>query len=272
MGTNPFPVLRPRDGFSGQNAHLRPAVREYQRLAGEVSELDVTVDGLYGNGSVAVTRALQRRYGFHDDGVVRPALVRWLRHLREHPESRVEPASGVTLAQLLAVVGDRNADHARRHLDGLNRAMATYDISTPLRRAHFLAQVCHESGGLVWNEELASGADYEGRRDLGNTEPGDGRRFKGRGLIQLTGRANYRQYAAHCRERGDAPDFEAEPARVADPPHAAAVAGWYWDSRELNDHADADDVVTVTRRVNGGTNGLDDRERYLRLAKAALGA
>ena len=268
--TNPAPALRHRDGSPGQNA--RPAVREYQGLADEVSKLDVAVDGFYGNDSAAVTQALQRRYGFHDDGGVRPALVRWLRHLRGHPEDRGVSHAGVTLAQLLAVVGDRNADHARRHLDGLNLAMTAYGISTPLRRAHFLAQVCHESGGLRWSEELASGAAYEGRRDLGNTEAGDGRRFKGRGLIQLTGRSNYRQYAARCRERGDALDVEAEPERVADPPHAAAVAGWYWDSRRINAPADADDVVAVTKKINGGTNGLDDRKRYLALAKAALGA
>jgi predicted chitinase len=268
----PFPVLRLRDGFSGQNTHLRPAIREYQQLADAVSELNVTVDGMYGNDSIAVTQVLQRRYGFHDDGVVRPALVRWLRHLKDHPEDRIEAPAGVTLAQLVQIVGDRNEAHARRHLDGLNSAMETYDISTPLRRAHFIAQVCHESGGLRWNEELASGAAYEGRRDLGNTEPGDGRRFKGRGLIQLTGRANYRQYTAHCRDLGEEMDFEAEPERVAEPPHAARVAGWYWDSRRINRLADDDDVVAVTKKINGGTNGLDDRKRYLARAREVLRA
>lgn len=266
----PFPILRYRDGFTGQNEHLRDEIRTYQRLVNAVSELDLVVDGWYGSDGVAATQALQRRYGFYDDGVVRPALVRWLRHLEAHPEGREEPASSLTLGQLLAVVGERNAAHARAHLDGLNRAMARYDISTPLRRAHFLAQVAHESGGLRWNEELADGSAYEGRRDLGNTEPGDGRRFKGRGLIQLTGRANYRQYTRDLRARGDDVDLEATPTLVSQPPYAADVAGWYWDSRSINGPADRDDVVAVTKKVNGGTNGLSDREWYLARAKRAL--
>lgn len=273
---SPFPVLHLRDGFTGQNEHLRPFIKEYQQLVNAVSEFDVKVDGWYGDDSAAVTRVVQRRYGFHDDGVVRPALVRWLRYLEDHPEERVEPAGGVTLAQLLAVVGERNEAHARRHLDGLNAAMEAYEITTPLRRAHFLAQVAHESGGLRFSEELwgptAAQRRYEGRADLGNDQPGDGFRFRGRGLIQLTGRANYRQYARHRQRLGDGLDLEANPDLVGQPPLAADVAGWFWDSRDLNDLADRDDVEAVTRRINGGLNGLDDRKRYLRLAKEALGA
>ncbi|HLT45796.1 MAG TPA: peptidoglycan-binding protein [Rubricoccaceae bacterium] len=273
----PFPVLQLRDGFTGQNEHLRPFITELQQLLNDVSEFTVKVDGWYGNDSAAVVRVLQRRYGFYDDGVVRPALVRWLRHLEDHPEERVEPAEGVTLVQLLQIVGERNEAHARRHLDGLNAAMKTYAITTPLRRAHFLAQVAHESGGFRFSEELWGPTDaqrrYEGRADLGNDQPGDGFRFRGRGLIQLTGRANYRAYTRHRRALGDADvDFEATPDLVGQPPLAADVAGWYWDSRGVNDPADRDDVEAVTRKINGGLNGLDDRKRYLRLAKQALGA
>ena len=268
----PFPVLRLRDGFTGQNEHLRPFIKEYQQLVTEISEFTLADDGWYGNDSSAVTRALQRRYGFFDDGTVRPALGRWFRFLENHPAERINPADGITLVQLLQIVGERNEAHARRHLDGLNGAMTTYSITTPLRRAHFLAQVAHESGGLRWNEELASGAAYEGRADLGNTQPGDGPRFKGRGLIQLTGRFNYRQYTQHRHSLGDAGvDFEETPTLVAEPPYAADVAGWYWDNRDINDAADADDEVRVTRLINGGTRGLDDRRRLLGLAKNALG-
>jgi len=266
-----FPTLRLRDGFNGQNEHLRPFVEEYQQLVNDTSEFDLLVDGWYGNDSFVASRALQRRYGFYDDGTVRSALVRWLRHLADHPEDPIKPPGGVTLFQLLEIVGERNEAHARRHLDGLNEAMKTYKITTPLRRAHFLSQVAHESGGLKWDEELASGAAYEGRLDLGNTEPGDGRRFKGRGLIQLTGRSNYRQYTEHRRNLGETSiDFEQTPEIVSEPPFAANVAGWYWDSRKINALADRDDVKAVTRKINGGLNGLNDRKRYLGLAKQSL--
>ena len=137
-----------------------------------------------------------------------------------------------------------------------------------MRQAHFLAQIGHESGELRYNEELASGEDYDGRSDLGNTQAGDGRRFKGHGLIQLTGRANYTEYGKAINKDllpGDAPTLVAN-----DPSMAVDVACWFWKSRRLNRYADNDDVLTVTKRINGGTNGLDARERLLARAKTIL--
>ncbi len=135
----------------------------------------------------------------------------------------------------------------------------------PLRLAHFLAQVAHESGGFRYMEEIASGQAYEGRADLGNTQAGDGKRYKGRGPIQLTGRANYRLFG---RDLGI--DFEQHPEIVAFPSIGMMVACRYWTMRGLNELADADDVLAITRRVNGGTNGLDDRKAYLAKAKDLL--
>lgn len=146
----------------------------------------------------------------------------------------------------------------------LEEACIRFGIDTTLRKAHFLAQVAHESGAGRWMEELASGAAYEGRRDLGNTEPGDGRRFKGRGLIQLTGRANYRAYSQAIY--GDDRAIQ-DPAMVARLPDAALAAGWFWQAKGLNALADRDSLELVTRRVNGGLNGLADRARYLHMAK-----
>jgi putative chitinase len=148
--------------------------------------------------------------------------------------------------------------------------MVARQIDTHLRRAHFLAQVGCESGELRFMEEIASGQDYEGRRDLGNTQPGDGQRFKGRGLIQLTGRANYTEYG---RALGREAEVLAYPELVAtDKALCADLAGWYWAKRELNALADRDDLTAVTRRVNGGLNGLEERRRLLQRAKALLGA
>jgi putative chitinase len=139
------------------------------------------------------------------------------------------------------------------------------EIDTPLRIAHFTAQVAHESAGFRAVEEFADGRAYEGRLDLGNTQPGDGTRYKGRGLIQLTGRANYR---AIGRVLGL--DLEARPALAAEPVNALSIACAYWNGRGLNRSADADDLNAVTRGINGGFNGLSDRRRYLVRAKAAL--
>lgn len=134
------------------------------------------------------------------------------------------------------------------------------------RLAHFMAQLCHESGGFRYMEEIASGAAYEGRADLGNTSPGDGKRFKGRGPIQLTGRANYRHFG-----RAIGIDLERHPEIAAVPSIGLHTALEYWSQRKLNALADADDVVAITRRINGGTNGLEDRKRHLATIKGWMG-
>ncbi|MEL6774077.1 MAG: peptidoglycan-binding protein, partial [Pseudomonadota bacterium] len=148
----------------------------------------------------------------------------------------------------------------------LEVTLARYEINPPLRAAHFLAQTCHESAGFRTTEEFASGAAYEGRLDLGNTQPGDGRRYKGRGLIQLTGRANYRSFGGKLGL-----PLEDEPERAAEPVLSLAIACEYWVDRNLNAKADDDDLLAVTRLINGGTNGLEDRATRLVRAKAALG-
>lgn len=143
-----------------------------------------------------------------------------------------------------------------------------YQVNTPLRLAHFLAQVGHESLSFAFSEEIASGADYEGRIDLGNSERGDGIRFKGRGLIQLTGRSNYEAYGRHIGV--DLLKRSNEELVSKLPRYAVGAAFWFWQLRNLNRHADADDIQAITRRVNGGLNGLDDRIRYLERAKFFL--
>ncbi|AKJ00559.1 putative chitinase [Archangium gephyra] len=172
---------------------------------------------------------------------------------------------GVSLQQLRAIMPNLSQAKAEAYLPHLNRAMAEAGINTPQRKAAFLAQLAHESGEFRYMEEIASGAAYEGRADLGNTQPGDGVRFKGRGPIQLTGRSNYR---AAGRALGI--DLENNPTRAADPDVGFRTAAWFWNSRNLNTYADAGNFREVTRRINGGYNGLASREAYYNRALSVL--
>ena len=142
--------------------------------------------------------------------------------------------------------------------------------------AAFLAQVGHESGRVVYAREiwgpLPAQLRYEGRKDLGNLRPGDGRKYLGRGLIQITGRANaiavrdgLRQYLPSV------PDFEASPELLEVEQWAAYSAGWFWAAHGLNGLADSDSFMQITRKINGGTNGYEDRLALWESGKGALG-
>lgn len=197
-----------------------------------------------------------------------------------NPDGRVDP-NGATLNALKAgipagfsadalrgIMLNASAANLQKYTGMLDTNMTRNQITTPLRKAHFLAQVGHESGELRYCEEIASGDAYEGRADLGNTEPGDGKRFKGRGLIQLTGRANYKKYGDDRGKdyvSGENPKLIATDANLA-----VDVACWFWLKHALNEIADKDDIVRITKIINGGTNGLDDRQRLLARAKFFL--
>lgn len=172
----------------------------------------------------------------------------------------------LTINQLFDIVTSADPDKVTLLYPHVVETLAEFGLTTPLRQAHFLAQLCHESGSFNYLEELASGEDYEGRDDLGNVEEGDGVRFKGRGLIQITGRANY----GDCGEALGV-DLIANPDRLSDPDLACRSAGWFWNTRNLSDFADRDDVDSITYRINGGYNGYDDRLYYLDVAKDVLG-
>ena len=152
-------------------------------------------------------------------------------------------------------------------LEPLNAAMREFHINTPVRQAAFLAQIANESGELRYVKEIASGAAYEGRKDLGNTQPGDGMRYKGRGLIQITGRNNY----AECGKAMGV-DLITNPELLETNDLACRSAAWFWASRGLNDLADKGDFYRITKRINGGTNGLKERQAYYAKAMLFLGA
>ena len=180
----------------------------------------------------------------------------------------------ITTQQILQIVDTTDLKERITALTpGLNATFERFEINTPLRITHFLAQVLHESGGFRWLREIWGPTDaqrgYEPpsslARRLGNTEPGDGARYLGRGTIQLTGRYNYSQFS-----KAMGVDFVSHPEWVESAPYAVLVAGWYWNSRRINEAADRDDLLKVTRLVNGGTNGLADRQNYLNRAKQVL--
>ena len=173
----------------------------------------------------------------------------------------------ITQEQLIAIAPYSKQSRLAQLISPLNTTMQRYNITTPLRKAHFIAQIAHESDAFNTNEEYASGAAYEGRKDLGNTKTGDGVKFKGRGLIQVTGRSNY----AACGQALGV-DLISNPQRLAEYDLACLSAGWFWDKMRLNGDADVDDVMTITRLINGGTNGLADRQSYLARARRVFGA
>lgn len=149
-----------------------------------------------------------------------------------------------------------------RFLPHLNDTFDEFEINTPQRLRMFLAQIGHESGQLRYVKELASGEAYEGRKDLGNTEPGDGVRYKGRGLIQITGRSNYALVALAL----GLPLLE-KPELLEEDGPACRSAGWYWYKKNLNSLADQGLFELITKRINGGLNGYADR---FKLYQAAL--
>lgn len=158
---------------------------------------------------------------------------------------------------------------AEKNANSVLAALAKYGKRVGLDRPHrlvqFIAQVMHESGEFAFDRELwgptPAQVRYEGRRDLGNTQPGDGSRFRGRTAMQITGRANTAEFRDWCRRVIDpgAPDFEAQPDLMNTDPWEGLGPIWYWDTRNLNRAADQGDVETITKRINGGLNGFSDR-------------
>ena len=182
-------------------------------------------------------------------------------------------------------------------LEPLNETFAKYDISTPLRQAAFIGQCAHESNNFtrleeglnysasrlmaVWpsrfptleaaapyanNPEKLADKVYGGRADLGNKEDGDGFKFHGRGCIQLTGRDSYER----CGEAIGV-DLIGQPNLLVEPLYACLSAGWFWNKKGLNALADAQEYGQMTRRINGGLVGLDDRIVKITKAKQVLG-
>lgn len=152
---------------------------------------------------------------------------------------------------------------AQQLVAGANEALTLAQCFTVQRAAMFLAQTGHESVSLIYTAEIASGAAYNGRRDLGNTQPGDGPRFKGRSFIQITGRANYGSFSRWAYGKGlvSSPTYFVDhPLELSSDRWAWIGAVWYWTvARQMNTYSDRGDIYGATRAVNGGLNGINDR-------------
>jgi putative chitinase len=172
-------------------------------------------------------------------------------------------------AQIVAAGCGATLLRSAQWVQPIQAACDQYEIDTPLRLAAFMAQIGVESGRLLYTREIwgptSAQTGYEGRKDLGNTQPGDGKRFMGRGLIQITGRHNYTVAAAALNL-----DLLNHPELLEQPNDAALSAAWWWSSHGLNALADAGDFQIITRRINGGLTAYSERLQLYGCAKKAL--
>ena len=181
----------------------------------------------------------------------------------------------LTSEQLRKMFPKVSGENVTAFTEYLNSAFRLASVNTKRRMAHFLGQVGHESGGLTTFTEWYSGRNaeayfnkkYGSRKDLGNTVTTDGYKYRGRGPIQVTGKANY-----NLCGKALGLDLVSNPDLLANPKYGFNSAAWFWAKRKINTYADADNITTVTKRINGGTNGLADRKTRTTLAKKVLGA
>lgn len=209
-------------------------------------------------------------------------------------ETKIENtgSKGINFNQLKLMCNKLSDDKIKSLITPLNQTFELFDINTPLRQAHFLAQVLHETSSFIYSEEIASGSSYEGRKDLGNINPGDGKLFKGRGWLQLTGRANYLKceefLRSHLNDNTiDITSTVSSASQVATNPfYSAMTSGYFWKfiKPKLNTSADKDDIFWVSVYVNGWgkqtnpyypskplePNNMKDRVNKLILVKKVL--
>lgn len=178
----------------------------------------------------------------------------------------------IRLEQLLMAMPNAGK-RAEKFLPYLNRFAEEFEINTPLRWAHYLAQIAHESGELRYTKELGN-KNYFHKYDvgklknmLGNLKDGDGYKYRGRGLIQITGRANYQAFQ-NSKQVTD--DIMEHPEILEQPRYATKSAMWWWWKHGLNKLADSDSFLAITKTINGGTYGLEHRRKYLKRALVAL--
>ncbi|PTL80548.1 peptidoglycan-binding protein [Vitiosangium sp. GDMCC 1.1324] len=242
-----------------------PLVIELQRRLMSAGFDPGPADGFFGSQTEDAVQAFQKARGLEVDGLVDSGIWHELGVQFRPAERQAPEGAGFSVEQLQTVLPNCSEMRATEVLPYLNKVMAEADIMTPQRQAAFLVQLAIPSGQLNLFEEPDSGEQYEGREDLGNVQPGDGPRYKGRGLIPLIGRANYR---AAGKALGI--DLENNPERAADLDVGFRVAGWFWTSRDLNTVADEGDFEEINRRLTGRDRVLPKHVAFYRHALAML--
>ena len=181
-------------------------------------------------------------------------LVEFAKLYRKQPEVKLL----ITKKQLASIWGTNENSISDAVINDLNSCLNLFKINTQSRMRHFISQISHESGVWKWMKELASGDAYEGRRDIGNTQPGDGKKYKGAGFIQLTGRANYSSFSKYMNDSKIMNGVDYVSSK-----YPATSAGFWWHNNNMNALCDKNpSVEEVTRKVNGGYRGLEDRKKY----------
>jgi len=242
-----YPDLKLNDGITSTES--LEAVKRLQtylvKFGGSLS-----IDGKFGPKTEEAVKAFQAKHSLESNGIVTEVV--WL-SLYKYPL--------VTMSQLKSIY--KNTKITSQQTEDLNVCLNFYQINTVSRIRHFLAQTGHESGGLRYVVELADGQAYEGRSDLGNTQPGDGPKYKGSGAIQLTGRLNY----TYLRDDTHDQNVLDIGGTYVGKTYPFRSAGVWWTINKMNDLCDKNPTVReVTKKVNGGYNGLEDREAYYQRA------
>lgn len=249
-----------KKGVRGEN------VLKWQRFLILQGYTEIIDDGIFGENTSKATIKFQISKGIIADGIVGPKTFSFLNENNVLPVDSV--AEGVTIEQLAYIMKGAKYSRIEEHFPYCNECMKKFEINTNLRKQHFLAQVGHESASLTYMHEIASGAAYEGRLSLGNTQPGDGKRFRGHGPIQLTGRTNHEGFFKYIGH----PEYINDP-KILETDYSLAwqASGWYWTVlRNINRYADRDNAEMVTKQINGGLNGYSDRLSYLQRAKEII--
>lgn len=258
-------------------------ITDYKVLKGEVAQhgWKITSDGkvvgdvhgdlmletVRGNEETELKRILERATAI-DHNIA--AAIRQAVALTEAPTDPQQPPANdgytpVTAAMLMQIDPKIGEAKANEVIGPLNDMMRKGGMNTTLRQAAFLSQVAIESDHFITYKEYASGAEYEGRTDLGNTEPGDGVKYKGRGAIQVTGKYNYQKISDAFGV-----DFVNNPGLLETPQYAFTSALWYWSTHNGNAVADTGDIAKITLMVNGGDHALDERTKVFNNALRLL--
>ncbi|AVQ71637.1 chitinase [Microcystis sp. MC19] len=210
------------------------------------------IDGIYGPQTQQAFHQFKQNKHESEPELLGPGTAHLLLALKDVPDL-------ITKTQTEYIYGNRISDS---ELSDLNACLKLFEINTHPRMRHFLSQSAHESGGLKWFKELASGSRYEGRKDLGNIYPGDGPKYKGAGVLQLTGRKYYQDFADYIHD-----PKVMEGVDYVSITYPFISGGFWWYDNQMNALCDRGATVEeITRRVNGGENGLADREAYYRKA------